>query len=141
MRHTSREVTGDATTDLVRRIAWWTVVLAGIWAGIAVAFSGWPMALGVAAGALVGLANVWLIASTMTTLLRNANELRAPGRKRWALLGPLIAKWPLILLALFGVLWYLPARPEGVALGVAISLAAASIAAIQQRKPSGPAPS
>jgi hypothetical protein len=138
-------VTGDATTDLVRRIAWWTVVLAGIWAAIALALSGWPMALGVAAGALVGLANVWLIASTMTTLMRNANELRAPGRKRWAqqwtILGPLVMKWPLILLALFGVLWYLPARPEGVALGVAISLAAASIAAIQQRKPSGPAPS
>ena len=129
---------GDVTATLVRRIAWWTVVLAGIWAAIVYAMSGWPMALGVALGALVGLANVWLIASTMTTLLRNANELRAPGRKRWALLGPLVAKWPLVLLALFGVLWYLPARPEGVALGVAISLAAASIAAIQQGKPSGP---
>jgi len=132
-------VTDDASTLLVRRVAWWTVVLAGIWCAIVWAWSGWPMALGVAAGALVGLANVWLIASTMTTLLRNANELRAPGRRRWALLGPLVAKWPLILLALFGVLWYLPARPEGVALGVAISLAAASIAAIQRNKPSGPA--
>ena len=128
----------DVSATLVRRIAWWTVVLAGIWAAIVYAMSGWPMALGVALGALVGLANVWLIASTMTTLLKNANELRAPGRKRWALLGPLVAKWPLVLLALFGVLWYLPARPEGVALGVAISLAAASIAAIQQGKPSGP---
>jgi hypothetical protein len=131
----------DKSATLVRRIAWWTVVLAGIWAAIVYAMSGWPMALGVALGALVGLANVWLIASTMTTLLKNANELRAPGRKRWALMGPLVAKWPLVLLALFGVLWYLPARPEGVALGVAISLAAASIAAIQQGKPSGPAPS
>ncbi len=113
-------------------------MLAGIWAAIVYAISGWPMALGVAAGALVGLANVWLISSTMTNLLRNANALRDPGRKRWAVLGPLVAKWPVVLLALFGVLWYLPARPEGVALGVAISLAAASIAAIQQGKPSAP---
>jgi hypothetical protein len=137
-------VSTEATTDLLRRIAGWTAVLAAIWAAIVYGLSGWPMALGVALGALVGLANIWLIASTMTTLLQNANELRAAaGRKRWALLGPLVAKWPLVLLALFGILWYLPARPEGVALGVAISLAAASIASIrpQQRKPSGPDPS
>jgi len=133
-------VQDDVSADLVRRIAVWTFVLGGMWSAIVGWLWGWPMALGVICGSGIGLANVWLISSTMTTLVRRAEELRAPGRKRWALLGPMVAKWPLVLLALFGILWYLPARPEGVALGVAISLAAASIAALR-RKPTGPAPS
>jgi hypothetical protein len=41
-----------------------------------------------------------------------------------------LLKWPLVGLALAGILWYMPARPEGVALGVVLSLAAAVLAAL-----------
>jgi hypothetical protein len=41
-----------------------------------------------------------------------------------------LLKWPLLGLALAGILWYMPARPEGVALGVVLSLAAAVLAGL-----------
>jgi hypothetical protein len=54
-----------------------------------------------------------------------------------------LLKWPLVGLALAGILWYMPARPEGVALGVVLSLAAAVLAALFEPRsaapPEGPA--
>lgn len=118
---------------MMRRTAAWTAALTGVWGGIALWFWGYPMALGVALGALLGLANVWLLSRALSQLIANAAEHRpAPGRK-WSLPAVLLLKWPFILLALAVILWYMPARPEGVALGAALSLAAASIAALKGR--------
>lgn len=126
---------------LLRRMALWTVALGipvaalfGLWQGF-----GW--ALGVVLGAALGYANLWMAARALRGIVASPHEHRpAPGSK-WALPTALLVKWPLILLALFGILWYSPARPEGVALGVVIALAAASFAALARSKPSGSAPS
>lgn len=124
----------------LRRAAWWTLVLAALWAAALGWVWGWPMVIGIAAGAALGLANLWFAARALDGVVQRAGEHRpAPGRK-WALPAVLLVKWPLILLALWGILWYLPARPEGVALGVAIALAAASIAAIKRSAPMAPPP-
>jgi hypothetical protein len=133
----------DKSATLVRRIAWWTVVLAGIWAAIVYAMSGWPMALGVALGALLGLANLWLLSRAISGALANAREHRPSPGQKWALPGVFLLKWPFLLLALGLILWYLPARPEGVGIGIGLSLLAAALAATRgskaaPRDPSGP---
>ena len=46
----------------------------------------------------------------------------------------LMAKLPLVALALTFILWYLPARPEGVALGVLNGLLAAIYAGFRHQK-------
>lgn len=120
---------------LLRRMARWTTVL-GIGSAVALGvWLGWEMALGIVLGAALGYANLWFAARTLRGIVERPQEHRpAPGAK-WALPTALLVKWPLFLLALWGILWYLPARPEGVALGVAIALAAASIAALPRSKP------
>lgn len=126
---------------LLRRTGTWTAVLAvgsaaalGLWLGGA-------MALGILAGAAVGYANLWFAARALRGIIADAGTHRPVAGSKWALPVGLLVKWPLILLALWGILWYLPARPEGVALGVALALAAASIAALSRSKPPGAAPS
>ncbi len=102
-----------------------TVVVGTISWGLA----GFEMALGVALGALLGVGNLALTARVISHLVSDPQRHRPtrPGALAWpAILG---LKWPLLLLALGGVLWYMPARPEGVAIGVALSLAAAAAAA------------
>lgn len=42
-----------------------------------------------------------------------------------------LLRLPFVVLALVLILWYMPARPEGVALGVTLSLAAAVLAALR----------
>jgi hypothetical protein len=122
---------------LIKRTAAWTIGLGTIASAGTLAVWGAEMALGVALGALVGLANVWFLSRALARLVASPGDHRpAPGRK-WALPAVLLLKWPVILLALAIILWYMPARPEGVALGALLSLAAASIAARQgQRNPS-----
>lgn len=122
---------------LLRRIGTWTFALAAVWAAGLGLWLGGAMALGIAVGATLGYANLYFAARALRAIVSNPREHRpAPGTK-WSLPAGLLLKWPLILLALGAILWYMPARPEGVALGVAISLAAASIAALQRSKPSG----
>ncbi len=132
--------TGQGRRLHLKRTAAWTLALGVLWAVVLGWVWGWPMAIGIAAGALLGLANLWFAARALDNVVKSAAQHRpAPGR-RWALPGMLLVKWPLILLALWGILWYLPARAEGVALGVVIALAAASIAAIQRPAPMAPPP-
>lgn len=124
----------------LRRTTIWSVALVAIWSAILGPWLGWAMVVGLAAGAFVGLLNLWLGARALALLIpRLANGNTKDNRTALTLL--LLMKWPLVLLALLGILWYLPARPEGVALGVAISLAAASIAWIRRPTSSTDAPS
>lgn len=140
MRHVCARVTLDIN-DLFRRMAGWTALL-GV--GCAAALGWWlgvSLALGVVLGAVLGYANLWFGARALRRIFERPHEHRpAPGQTS-ALPRALLAKWPLILLALWGILWYLPARPEGVALGIAISLAGASIAALKRSRPPQSAPS
>lgn len=122
-----------ARSTLLRRAAAWTTLLTGAASLVALMWWGYEMALGVALGALVGFANLWLLSRAVAQLVDNAGDHRpAPGRK-WSLPAVLLLKWPFVLLALAGILWYMPARPEGVALGLVLSLAAASVAAAKGR--------
>jgi hypothetical protein len=138
---TAPRVTIDVD-GLLRRMARWTTIL-GIGSAIALGiWLGWEMALGVVLGAALGYANLWFAARTLRGILDKPQEHRPVPGSTWALPTGLLVKWPLFLLALFGILWYLPARPEGVALGVAIALAAASIAALPRANdPKGSTPS
>ncbi len=96
----------------------------------------WPeVALGIALGTPV--AALW-IRSTASSVHRMVHDPRlresgaAPkGGEHWKL----VAKLPLVALALTLILWYMPARPEGLAIGVLNGLLAAIYAAIRQNRP------
>jgi hypothetical protein len=125
------------------RVAMWTLGLAAAVSALCLLVSGGPMALGVALGALLGLANLWLLSRAISGALANAREHRPSPGQKWALPGVFLLKWPFLLLALGLILWYLPARPEGVGIGIGLSLLAAALAATRgskaaPRDPSGP---
>ena len=117
---------------MVRRAAAWAGLGVVVGGAISWAVSGFEMALGLALGALLGVGNLMLTARAISSLISDPERHRPERPGGLALPAILLLKWPLLLLALGGVLWYLPARPEGVAIGVALSLAAAAAAA--QRK-------
>ena len=106
----------------------WTLALSAVFGAISWFMWGSNMALGLALGALVGLANLWLLQRAVGQVLQSPEEHRPAAGSKWALPAALLLKWPFLLLALGLILWYMPARPEGVAAGVLLSLLAASIA-------------
>ncbi len=127
------------TPTFIRRTTTWTVALTVAAAGISWWIGGPDLALGVALGALVGLANLMLLTRALAKVLANPDQHRPAAGRKWVLPTAMVLKWPFLLLALGLILWYLPARPEGVAAGVALSLLAASMAAIGgNKKPSAP---
>ncbi|MBL4685492.1 MAG: hypothetical protein JKY37_12935 [Nannocystaceae bacterium] len=119
-----------ATPTFIQLTIRWIVALVVVAGGISWWLSGRDMALGVALGAVVGLANLMLLSRAMAKMLANPQQHRPVAGKKWVLPTVIVLKWPFLLLALGLILWYLPARPEGVAAGVALSLLAACIAAI-----------
>jgi drug/metabolite transporter (DMT)-like permease len=129
------------SAPLLRRAALWTLVMVAIAGAISLPLSGHEMSLGIALGALVGWVNLWLLARALRTMLRDPRQYRPTGSRTWVLPGVLLLKWPFILLALALILWYMPARPEGVALGALLALVGASIAALRANRGSTtPAP-
>jgi drug/metabolite transporter (DMT)-like permease len=129
------------STPLLRRAALVTALLVAIACAAAIPLFGRPMGLGIALGALVGWVNLWLLARALRAMLRDPQQHRPTGQRTWILPGVLLLKWPFILLALAFILWYMPARPEGVALGALLALVGASIAALRGNSaPSSPTP-
>ena len=122
------------STLLLRRAALWTLAMVVIAGAISLPLSGHEMSLGIALGALVGWVNLWLLARALRTMLRDPRQYRPTGSRTWVLPGVLLLKWPFILLALALILWYMPARPEGVALGALLALVGASIAALRANR-------
>lgn len=130
------------SAPLLRRAGLWTAVMVAIAGAISLPLFGREMSLGIALGALVGWVNLWLLARALRAMLRDPQQYRPAGARTWVLPGVLLLKWPFILLALALILWYMPARPEGVALGALLALVGASIAAIGSNRAStspGPA--
>jgi ABC-type antimicrobial peptide transport system permease subunit len=119
----------------------WTLGLVLAAGAISQLIWGHEMSLGVALGALVGIANIWLLAKALGTVLSNAQEYRPSAGQTWVLPGVILLKWPFILLALAIILWYMPARPEGVAVGALLALVGASIAAISANRANSTSPS
>ena len=125
------------SAPLLRHAALWTTVMVAIAGAISLPLFGPEMSLGIALGALVGWVNLWLLARALRAMLRDPQQYRPAGQRTWVLPGVLLLKWPFILLALALILWYMPARPEGVALGAVLALVGASIAALRANR--GPA--
>lgn len=122
------------SAPLLRHAALWTAVMVAIAAAVSLPLFGREMSLGIALGALVGWVNLWLLARAVRVMLRNPQEHRPTGQRTWVLPTVLLLKWPFILLALAFILWYMPARPEGVALGALLALVGASIAALRANR-------
>jgi len=102
--------------------------LAALTAALAAAALGPSWSLGVALGAAVGWGSVTSTAIAVKALL-GAPQDPAEGRRRALWVSPLLLlKWPLVLLALAAILWYMPARAEAVAFGVVLALAASAMA-------------
>ncbi len=129
------------SAPLLRRAGLWTAILTVIAGAISLPLFGHEMSLGIALGALVGWVNLWLLARALKTVLRDPQQHRPTGQRTWVLPGVLLLKWPFILLALAGILWYMPARPEGVALGALLALVGASIGALRADRASDTPPS
>lgn len=89
---------------------------------------GGGIALGVALGVALGWLNLWLLARALGQTIPQAELYR--GRK-WAIPAAILLKWPLVLLVIAGVALYTPARAEGLALGFAIALVSATLAALR----------
>lgn len=128
------------SVPLLRDAGLWTALLATVAGAISLLWSGREMSLGVALGALVGWVNLWLLSRAVGTMLRDPQQYRPTGQRTWILPGVLLLKWPFILLALAGILWYMPARPEGVALGALLALVGVSIAALRANRASDAPP-
>jgi ATP synthase I chain len=82
------------------------------------------LALTIALGAVIAVANFLLLARWIGRAIDRtvADPRDTPERPRSGL------RLAFLLLAMLGVLWYMPARPEGMAVGVLIVLVAATIA-------------
>ena len=89
------------------------------------------LAVSIALGALVGLANFLLLAGSTAHAIDRA---AAPSGSTPGIGGATLLRIPLVLLALLGVLWYMPARPEGLAIGVLIVLISAVAAALRAKR-------
>lgn len=122
---------------LLRRAALWTAAMVAIAGAISLPLFGHAMSLGIALGALVGWVNLWLLARALRTMLRTPEQYRPGGGRTWILPSVLLVKWPFILLALALILWYMPARPEGVAVGALLALLGASIASTRANRGHG----
>lgn len=109
---------------VLRDAAKLTGLAGGLVSLVCAAIVGVPLALGVAVGALFGWVNLWLLARTLQRALAHPEQAQG----RFGVPGALL-KWPVVLLALFVVFRFTPARPEGVVLGLLLALASASIAA------------
>ncbi len=127
----------------------WTALFASAAGIITQLYWDWRMSLGVALGALIGHLHFSLLARAVANLLSPSRPVQgietdvpggvqaedAPSEATDPAGG---AKWTfrvlLLALALVGILWYMPARPEGVALGLVLALLAAVIGGISTER-------
>jgi hypothetical protein len=123
--------------ELIRSIIRWTVGLTVAVSGIVLVWDA-SFSLGIALGALIGGANIVLLGKAISRAFSRAaestddeSEVEAPTVARKL---PGLLRMPLLVLALAGILWYMPARPEGLATGITIVLVAAVIAGFRAKR-------
>ncbi|MCA9637484.1 MAG: hypothetical protein KC420_15765 [Myxococcales bacterium] len=118
--------------DLWRRELYlWTLTLTG--AALPLAWLLWTpgQALSVAAGALLGLANLHLLGRSAFRMVEAPpRDLEDARRPRFAPLMALV-RWPLAALATAFVLWYMAGQPEGLAVGVSLAFLGFVIAGLR----------
>lgn len=125
-----------ATWDLVRRRVYlWTLTLTLAGTLLAYLLFGADQAWSLLAGALLGAANLSLLAGAAYRFVRSVQsspQLHA-GRGGSAATAWALVRWPALALATAAVLWYMPGRPEGFAAGVFTALTAFCLAALHSR--------
>ncbi len=126
-----------SSRPVMRHAAAWTVALGLLWAAIAGLLWDASMALGVLTGAAIGGLNFWLLGRALGQVMADPERFRNAKRK---LPRPLLLKWPLILGMLALAVWWLPVRPEGIAMGALISLVSLMIAGLRERSAAEPDP-
>jgi hypothetical protein len=120
---------------VLKAAARWTALLGLL--GCAVALVVGPdltFAWSIALGALAMTANFAMLTITLARSLGASDLVNEDGTPKRRIRVGMVLRMPLFLVALVGILWYMPARPQGVFLGVVIGLLAASIAALTARK-------
>lgn len=125
----------EQASALVRGAIRWTSSLTGVACVLALVLSDdlafvWSIAL----GALVTLVNFVLLTITLARSLSARDLVLEDGTPTRRIRFGVALRWPLFLVALVLILWYMPARPQGVVLGVVVGLAAAALAAIKTLK-------
>lgn len=131
----------EQSSALVRTATVWTLLLTGIASGVAVALLGdLTFAWSIALGALVILVNFLLMTITLARSLGASDLVLEDGTPKRRIRFGVALRWPLFLVALVLILWYMPARPQGVVLGVVIGLAGAAIGALKAKKAKPPSP-
>lgn len=125
----------EQASALVRGTIRWTSGLAGI-ACVLALFLGDDLAFvwSIALGALVTSVNFVLLTITLARSLGARDLVLEDGTPSRRIRFGVALRWPLFLVALVLILWYMPARPQGVVLGVVIGLAAAALAAFKTIK-------
>ncbi len=127
----------EQASALVRGTIRWSSTLAGI-ACVLALFLGDDLAFvwSIALGALVATVNFVLLTITLARSMGARDLVLEDGTPTRRIRFGVALRWPLFLVALVLILWYMPARPQGVVLGVVIGLAAAAFAAIKTIKSS-----
>ncbi len=125
----------EQASVLVRGAVRWTGGLTGIACVLALAFADdltfvWSIAL----GALLTMVNFVLLTITLGRSLGAPDLVLEDGTPKRRIRFGVALRWPLFLVALVCILWYMPARPQGVVLGVVIGLTAAALAALKTTK-------
>jgi hypothetical protein len=128
----------DRSRRFARVSSIWTVILGTGGTVLGAILGGAGLAWGVALGALAGGLNLAAMADEIAWMLQQTSGEEPPAGARKRPFTRL--RWPLFLLALAGILWYTPARPEGVAGGILLVLAAAVIAGLPRARPHEPEP-
>jgi len=120
---------------VLRAAAGWTVILGLLACAVALALgSGVTFAWSIALGALVMTANFSMLTMTLARSLGAHDLVAEDGTPKRRIRVGMALRLPLFLVALVGILWYMPARPQGLFLGVVIGLLAASVAALRAKR-------
>jgi hypothetical protein len=114
-----------------------TLVFSGIATAVCCALVGLVgdprLAFTIALGAAIAATNFvllarWIVRAINRTAEQASEPAQPPERPRSGL------RLAFLLLAMLGVLWYMPARPEGMAVGVLIVLLAATMAGYRHNR-------
>lgn len=125
----------EQSAVVLKTAARWTVLLGLVACALALLLGpDFTFAWSIALGALAMTANFAMLTITLARSLGAPDLVDEDGTPKRRIRVGMAVRMPLFLVALVGILWYMPARPQGVFLGVVIGLLAASIAALKAKR-------
>jgi hypothetical protein len=127
---------------VVRAAIRWTCGLTAIACVLALLLADdFALVWSIALGALITLVNFVLLTVTLGRSMSAPDLVDDDGTPTRRIRFGVALRWPVFLVALVFILWYMPARPLALAIGLVIGLAAAALAALaakNRRSPSDP---